>query len=110
MRWKRNHRDLELDEEIRSHIRLAIQDRVRHGEDREQARTAVMKEFMQQLFNVQADLLTLQTALIESGVLTQAQLAQAHEKVAVQLKAVQDSLAAATPEKLLELLDRKSVV
>lgn len=66
--------------------------------------SAVMKEFMQQLFNVQAELLTLQTSLIESGALTQAQLLQAHEKVAVQLKAVQDSLAAATPEKLLELL------
>ena len=66
--------------------------------------SAVMKEFAQQWFNVQADLLTLQTALIESGVLTQAQLVQAHEKVAVQLKAVRDNLAAATPEKLLELL------
>ena len=45
MRWTRKTRDSELDEEIRSHIRLAIQDRVRQGEDRERARVEVMKEF-----------------------------------------------------------------
>ena len=38
-------RDRELDEEIRSHLRMAIEDRVRAGEDRERARAAVMKEF-----------------------------------------------------------------
>jgi hypothetical protein len=45
MRWKRNHRDSELDEEIRTHIRMAIQDRIRQGEDLARARIEVMKEF-----------------------------------------------------------------
>ena len=45
MTWQRRNRDNELDEEIRSHIRMAIEDRVRQGEDRELARAAVMKEF-----------------------------------------------------------------
>ena len=45
MRWKRNHRDRELDEEIRTHIRMAIQDRIRQGEDPERARIEAMKEF-----------------------------------------------------------------
>jgi hypothetical protein len=41
----RKHRNCDLDEEIRTHIRMAIQDRIRQGEDREQARAQVMKEF-----------------------------------------------------------------
>jgi predicted permease len=34
-----------LDEEVRSHIRMAIEDRVRQGENRERARAEVLKEF-----------------------------------------------------------------
>ena len=45
MRWKRGRREQELEEEIRSHIRMAIADRVRQGEDGERARAAVLKEF-----------------------------------------------------------------
>jgi putative ABC transport system permease protein len=45
MRWTRRNRESELDEEIRSHIRMAIRDRVRQGEDGERARSEVMKEF-----------------------------------------------------------------
>jgi predicted permease len=45
MRWWRTNRDLELDEEIRAHIRMATQERVRNGEDPEKARAAVIKEF-----------------------------------------------------------------
>ena len=43
MKWFR--REAELDEEIRAHIRMAIQDRVRAGEDPIQARREVMREF-----------------------------------------------------------------
>ncbi len=45
MRWLRSNRNRELDEEIRAHIRMATQERVRNGEDGEQARAEVMKEF-----------------------------------------------------------------
>ncbi len=45
MKWTRRNRDRELDEEIRSHIRMAIEDRVRQGEDGERARAEVLKEF-----------------------------------------------------------------
>ena len=45
MRWMRRNRDRELDEEIRAHIRMATQERVRNGEDGERARAEVMKEF-----------------------------------------------------------------
>lgn len=45
MRWTRRNRDRELDEEIRSHIRMATEERVRQGEDRKRARAAVLKEF-----------------------------------------------------------------
>jgi putative ABC transport system permease protein len=45
MRWTRKHRDRELDEEIRAHIRMATQERVRNGQDAERARAEVMKEF-----------------------------------------------------------------
>src|SRR6185295_18755155 len=42
MRDRRNH---DLDEELRSHIRMAIADRVRQGESPEAARAAVLREF-----------------------------------------------------------------
>ena len=45
MKWTRRNRDSELDEEIRSHIRMAIEDRVLQGEDRQRARAEVLKEF-----------------------------------------------------------------
>lgn len=45
MSWGRDHRAREVEEEIRSHIRMAIQERVRQGEDSERARSAVLKEF-----------------------------------------------------------------
>jgi hypothetical protein len=45
MSWWRSNRDRELDEEIRAHIRMAVQDRVRNGEDVEKAGAEVIKEF-----------------------------------------------------------------
>src|SRR5450759_292013 len=45
MKWTRRNRHRELDEEIRGHIRMATEERVRQGEDRERARAAVLKEF-----------------------------------------------------------------
>lgn len=44
MNWFRRRAD-DVEEEIRSHIRMAIQDRVRDGEDPVQARREVLKEF-----------------------------------------------------------------
>ena len=44
MRWFGRRED-DLDEEIRSHFRMAIQDRVNAGEDPAHARNAVLKEF-----------------------------------------------------------------
>ena len=41
--WRRH--DEELDEEIQSHLRLAIRDRVERGEDAEQAAAAARREF-----------------------------------------------------------------
>jgi putative ABC transport system permease protein len=41
----RRRRDEELDEELRSHLRMAIQDRVDRGETPEQAEVAVRREF-----------------------------------------------------------------
>ena len=49
MGWKhlfRHHpRDAEINEEIQSHLRMAIQDRVDHGESPQQARTSARREF-----------------------------------------------------------------
>ena len=44
MRWFRRRED-EIDEEIRAHIRMAVQDRVRAGEDPAHARREVLREF-----------------------------------------------------------------
>ena len=41
----RVRRDRELDEEIRSHLRMAVEDRVARGEPREEAERAVRREF-----------------------------------------------------------------
>ena len=43
MRWTRSNRNRELDEEIRAHIRMATQERVRNGEDGERARAEVIE-------------------------------------------------------------------
>ena len=41
----KGRRERELDEELRSHIRMAVADRVSRGESPEQARAAVLREF-----------------------------------------------------------------
>lgn len=41
----RAHRDRELEEEIRAHLRMAVEDRVARGEPRAQAERAVRREF-----------------------------------------------------------------
>lgn len=49
MRWfgrrRRKAREAELDEEIRSHFRMAVEDRVTRGESRSEAERAVRREF-----------------------------------------------------------------
>jgi predicted permease len=42
--WRR-HREEELDEELRSHFRMAVQDRIERGETLEEAEAAVRREF-----------------------------------------------------------------
>jgi len=43
--WRRRHRDLELDEELAGHMRMAIEERVARGERREDAERAARREF-----------------------------------------------------------------
>jgi len=43
--WRRRHRDLELDEELAGHMRMAIEERVARGERREEAERAARREF-----------------------------------------------------------------
>ena len=43
--WRRRHRDLELDEELAVHMRMAIEERVARGERREEAERAARREF-----------------------------------------------------------------
>jgi predicted permease len=47
MRWSRRRaeRDVELDEEIRGHFRMAVEDRIARGESRVDAERAVRREF-----------------------------------------------------------------
>src|SRR5690242_18449056 len=45
MKFPWRQRDEELDEEIRSHLEMAIRDRIERGETAEQARKAVLREF-----------------------------------------------------------------
>jgi putative ABC transport system permease protein len=43
--WSGRQREEELDEEIRSHLQMAVQDRIERGESPEQAEEAVRREF-----------------------------------------------------------------
>jgi len=43
--WRRHRRDLELDEELAGHMRMAIEERVARGERREDAERAARREF-----------------------------------------------------------------
>ena len=43
--WRRRDRDLELDEELLGHMRMAIEDRMARGERRDEAERAVRREF-----------------------------------------------------------------
>jgi putative ABC transport system permease protein len=43
--WRRHRRDLELDEELDGHVRMAIEERVARGERREDAERAARREF-----------------------------------------------------------------
>jgi putative ABC transport system permease protein len=43
--WKRKTREVELEEEVRSHLEMAAQDRVERGEDRSEAKRAARREF-----------------------------------------------------------------
>ena len=43
--FRRHHRERELDEEIRSHIKMAVAERVARGESREEAERAAWREF-----------------------------------------------------------------
>ena len=43
--WRRQRRELELEEELTGHIRMAIEDRVARGERREDAERAARREF-----------------------------------------------------------------
>jgi len=43
--WRRQRRDLELNEELDAHMRMAIEERVAHGEPREYAERAARREF-----------------------------------------------------------------
>jgi putative ABC transport system permease protein len=43
--WSRRRREEELDEELRSHFRLAVQERIERGESPEEAEAAVRREF-----------------------------------------------------------------
>ncbi|MGB7922600.1 MAG: ABC transporter permease, partial [Pyrinomonadaceae bacterium] len=43
--WRRRHREEELDEELRSHMEMAVKDRIERGETLEEAEAAVRHEF-----------------------------------------------------------------
>ena len=43
--WRRNRQDAELEEEVRSHLEMAAQDRAEQGEKKEEAERAVRREF-----------------------------------------------------------------
>ena len=43
--WDRERRDRELDEELRSHMRMAVEERVARGESRAAAERSALKEF-----------------------------------------------------------------
>jgi hypothetical protein len=64
----------------------------------------VLRLFVARVTEVQLDLMVLQTALIEAGVISEGQLALAHEKIFREAKETLDSLAKATPERLAAIL------
>jgi hypothetical protein len=64
----------------------------------------VMRLFVMRLTEFQLDLMVLQSALIGAGVISQGQVAQAHEKIYREAKESLDNLAKATPEKLVAIL------
>src|SRR5215510_14623685 len=43
--WRRRHQEMELEEEIRSHLAVAARDRIERGETEEEARADVRREF-----------------------------------------------------------------
>ena len=43
--WGRRHREEKLEEEIRSHLQMAVRDRVERGETLEQAEVSARREF-----------------------------------------------------------------
>jgi len=43
--WRRRRRDRELDEELRAHLRMAVEERVARGESRRDAEAAARREF-----------------------------------------------------------------
>src|SRR5262245_63019056 len=43
--WRRRRREEELEEEIQSHLRMAIRDRIERGESAEEAESAARREF-----------------------------------------------------------------
>jgi hypothetical protein len=64
----------------------------------------VLRLFVRRLTEHQLDLMVLQSALIEAGVISEGQLAQAHERISREAKETLDSLAKATPERLAAIL------
>ena len=64
----------------------------------------ILRLFVARMTEVQLDLMVLQATLIEAGVISESQLARAHEKIFREAKETLDSLAKATPEKLAAIL------
>jgi hypothetical protein len=71
---------------------------------------SVMTKYTEDLMHARLDLLTLQTALIDTGVISNADLGRAVEKITRESKSIQDDLEA-NPEKLkAALLGKKPKV
>lgn len=64
----------------------------------------VMRLLVMRISEFQLDLMVLQAALIEAGVISEGQVAQSHEKIYREAKETLDNLAKATPEKLAAIL------
>ena len=64
----------------------------------------VLRLLVARMTEIQLDLMVLQTALIEAGVVSEGQLARVHEKISREAKETLDSLAKATPERLAAIL------
>jgi hypothetical protein len=63
-----------------------------------------MRLFVKRLTEFELDLMVLETTLIGAGVISEGQVAQAHEKIYREAKETLDSLAKATPERLAAIL------